>query len=354
MARLLLDAIGGWDLPSHPPMSLSALDEWVSHLTAHAIEQSTQKGYSTSIKSYIHFCMIHNLPLNPTPQNLACYIAYVSQYINSGPQYLSGICHFLLEFFPNFDNNCSSTLVQATIRGSKKVWDNPIHQKLPLWTSHLQTFHNLAKSSNSYDNLLFITIISCAFHGCHRIRELIQKNDQSLFDWRKIIKRASLSFPDGYYVQYHLPYHKSDPFYHGTDVHFVPQAIADPSLCSNSTVIDMMHIMVSALLYSFTRTDLTPPILGLNIDSTVTSLIPTELILCMLAAPHSMLHWDSMNQSFNLLDAGLHLHGRFTSVTTPPSELHNNFLFLLPISSSLHLSHHHLPHTHHKQLFYST
>ena len=127
MAGLLLDATGGWDLSSHPPMPLSTLDEQVSHLTANAIEQSMKKGYSTGVKSYIHFCVIHNLPLNPTPQNLTCYIAYVLQYINSAPQYLSGIQHFLIEFFPNFDDNHSSTLVQATIRGSKKVQANPIH-----------------------------------------------------------------------------------------------------------------------------------------------------------------------------------------------------------------------------------
>ncbi|KIL54301.1 hypothetical protein M378DRAFT_188756 [Amanita muscaria Koide BX008] len=209
-------------------MALSALDERVSHLTAHAIEQSTKKGYSTSIKSYIRFCLIHDLPLDPTPQNLARYIAYVSQYINSAPQYLSGIRHFLREFFPNFDDNRSSTLVQAAIRGSRKVRANPIRRKLPLRTSHLQTFLDLATSSGTFDDLLFITIISCAFYGCHRIGELVQRNDQSLFDWRKIIKRASLSFPDNYYAQYHLPYHKSDPFYHGTDVRFVPQAIANP------------------------------------------------------------------------------------------------------------------------------
>ena len=228
MAGLLLDAIGGWDLSSHPPMPLSALDERVSHLTTNAIEQSTRKGYSTSIKSYIRFCLIHNLPLNPTPQNLARYIAYVSQYINSAPQYLSGIRHFLLEFFPDFDDNRSSTLVQATIRGSKKVRANPIRRKLPLRTSHLQTFLDLSNNSKTFDDLLFITIISCAFYGCHRIGELVQRNNQSLFDWRKIVKRASLSFPDDYYAQYHLPYHKSDPFYHGTDVRFVLQGIANP------------------------------------------------------------------------------------------------------------------------------
>ena len=228
MANLLLDAIGGWDISSHPPMPLSVLDERVSHLTANAIEQSTKKGYSTGVKSYIRFCLIHNLPLNPTPQNLAGYIAYVSQYINSAPQYLSGIRHFLLEFFPDFDDNRSNPLVQATIRGSKKVRANPIRRKLPLRTSHLQTFLVLAEHSNAFDDLLFITIISCAFYGCHRIGELVQRNDQSLFDWRKIIKRASLSFPNNYYAQYHLPYHKGDPFYHGTDVRFVPQTIANP------------------------------------------------------------------------------------------------------------------------------
>ena len=135
---------------------------------------------------------------------------------------------FLLQFFPDFDSNHSSSLVQATMGGSKKIWANPIHWKLPLWTSHLQTFLDLAKNLITFDDLLFVTIISCAFYSCHQIGKLVQKNDQSLFDWHKIIKCTSLSFPDNYYVQYHLPYHKSDPFYHGTDICFTPQAIADP------------------------------------------------------------------------------------------------------------------------------
>jgi hypothetical protein len=57
--------------------------------------------------------------------------------------------------------------------------------------------------------------------------ELVQKNDRTLFDWRKIIKQASLTFESGR-VQYHLPYHKSDPFYRGTDVIFTSQDVADP------------------------------------------------------------------------------------------------------------------------------
>jgi hypothetical protein len=59
--------------------------------------------------------------------------------------------------------------------------------------------------------------------------KLVQKNDRSLFDWRKIIKRAFLTFENGH-AQYRLPYHKGDPFFHGTDVIFTCQDIADPVL----------------------------------------------------------------------------------------------------------------------------
>jgi hypothetical protein len=52
-------------------------------------------------------------------------------------------------------------------------------------------------------------------------------NDSSLRDWRKIIKRASLYFHSGR-AGYHLPYHKGDRFFRGTDVLFTSQQIANP------------------------------------------------------------------------------------------------------------------------------
>jgi hypothetical protein len=70
-------------------------------------------------------------------------------------------------------------------------------------------------------------IMSCAFYGCHRMRELMQKNGDGLFDWWKIIKQASLISKNGY-AQYHLPYHKGDPFYCGTDILFTSQDVTDP------------------------------------------------------------------------------------------------------------------------------
>ncbi|KAJ7722279.1 hypothetical protein DFH07DRAFT_679508, partial [Mycena maculata] len=169
----------------------------------------------------------HSLPLDPTPQTLSCYIAYTSQFIASGPKYLSGARHFLKDLYPDFDENRANPLVQATIRGSRKARADPIRRKLPLRPAHLDAFLQIVFCSGRYDDLLFAVLLSCCFYGCHRSGELVLKNNKSLFDWRKIIKRASLIFVDGR-AQYRLPYHKGDPFYRGTDVLFTVQDIADP------------------------------------------------------------------------------------------------------------------------------
>ena len=101
-----------------------------------------------------------------------------------------------------------------------------MHQKLPLQIAHLETFYQVAQSTSSYDNFLFVTILSCAFYACHHIGKFVQKNDRSLFDWHKIIKCSSLKLEDGC-AQYHLPYYKADPLYQGTDILFTEQEVAD-------------------------------------------------------------------------------------------------------------------------------
>ena len=68
---------------------------------------------------------------------------------------------------------------------------------------------------------------TCAFCSCHCMGELVPKNNRSLFDWRKIIGWASLTFKSGH-AQYHLPYHKRDPFHQGSDVTVTTQDVADP------------------------------------------------------------------------------------------------------------------------------
>ena len=215
MERVLLSALGGQKTGAHvphPPMDLADLDACTLFLQVNSIEHSTSKGYATGAQDYINFCILHSLPLDPTPTTLSRYIAYSSQFIASGPKYLTGVRHFLWEIYPDFDENRAHTLVKSTICGSKKVRADAVERKLPLRLAHLQSFINVARCTGTYDDLLFAILISCAFYGCHHMRELAQKNDRDLFDWRKIIKRVSLLFKSGS-AQYRLPYHKGDPFY---------------------------------------------------------------------------------------------------------------------------------------------
>jgi hypothetical protein len=229
MEGMLLSALGGSFSPrkARPTMDLADLDNRTVHLQVNAIEKSTVNGYATGARDYITFCLNHSLSIEPTPQTLSRYVAYTSMFIASAPKYLTGVRHFLSDIYPDFDDNRSHPLVKATIRGSKKVRADGVHRKLPLRQAHLQAFLLLARSSDLYDDFLFATILSCCFYACHRSGELVQKNSKDLFDWRKVIQRDSLVFTAGR-VQYHLPYHKADPFYRGTDILHHAQDVADP------------------------------------------------------------------------------------------------------------------------------
>ncbi|KAJ7289670.1 hypothetical protein C8J57DRAFT_953381, partial [Mycena rebaudengoi] len=199
----------------------------------------------------------HQLPLDPTPSTLSRYIAYTSKFIASGPKYLTGARHFLKALYPDFDQNRSSPLVQTTIAGSKKLRADPVKRKLPLRLAHLATFHQLYLQNPCYDMLLFITILSYMFYGCHRSGELVHKRAKRELDYKKIIKRASLKFENGR-VEYRLPYHKGDRFYRGTDILLSHHDVADPVILSQiyTTERDKIH---GAHPFLFLRQDGSPP-----------------------------------------------------------------------------------------------
>jgi hypothetical protein len=169
-------------------MWLEALDDRVRFLQVNAIEKSTTKGYATGACNYITFCMNHNLPLDPTPSTLARYIAYTSQFIASGPKYLTGARHFLAQLYPEFDEGQKHPLVQAVIAGSQKTRADPVRRKAPLSPDHLLAFAEIAQVSGRYDDILFATILTCGFYACHRVGELVWPNSKDLRDWRKVIK----------------------------------------------------------------------------------------------------------------------------------------------------------------------
>ena len=102
MKRVLLSTLGGKKTTPHvphPPMELADLDACVLYLQVNSIKCSTSKNYATSTQDYINFCILHPLPLDPTPTTLSHYIAYSSQFIASGPKYLTGVRHFLKDLY---------------------------------------------------------------------------------------------------------------------------------------------------------------------------------------------------------------------------------------------------------------
>ena len=218
---------GGSSQLDHRSSRLQALDDRVKLLKHLSIDDSTRSGYGTGYRSYLRFCNNFDLPLNPTPLTLARYIAYTSQSIASGPKYLSGAKHFLQDQFPDFSRSRSSPLVKSVIAGSKKLRADAVHRKAPLRMFHLQQFLSKFSSRDSYDDLLFLTILSCAFYACHRIGELIVRSPGKV-DLRKVIRRSSILFPDSGHVSYWLPFHKGDRFFRGTEILLGPQKILDP------------------------------------------------------------------------------------------------------------------------------
>ncbi|KAF7371914.1 DNA RNA polymerase [Mycena venus] len=246
---MLLSALGGPSAPrkARPWMDLADLDQRARHLQATLLAQEI---ISRSVDPTISL-------LTLLPKHFPATLLIRRNSSHPVPNTSQGARHFLKDLYPEWDEVRGDPVVQATIRGSRKARADPVHRKLPLRPSHLDAFLQLALCSGSYDDFLFAVLLSCCFYGCHRSGELVIKNDKSLFDWRKIIKRASLIFANNR-AQYHLPYHKGDPFYRGTDILFTAQESANPVslLREYATRRDALHGARAAL---FLREDGTIP-----------------------------------------------------------------------------------------------
>jgi hypothetical protein len=65
----------------------------------------------------VNFITIHNLELDPNPDNLALYVIYMSLYIKptSVTNYLTGIVHTLSAFYPSVNELQNSWLVWVAL-----------------------------------------------------------------------------------------------------------------------------------------------------------------------------------------------------------------------------------------------
>jgi hypothetical protein len=83
--------------------SLERLNYEHSILLGMSIDTSTASTYSSALNSYLTFCKMHGLLVEPTSQTLSYYTTFQSFHINfkSVDSYLFGICNQLKPFFPD-------------------------------------------------------------------------------------------------------------------------------------------------------------------------------------------------------------------------------------------------------------
>jgi hypothetical protein len=205
--------------PHREPWTLDRLNYERLILLGMSIDTSTATTYSSALNSYLTFCKIHALPVDPTPQTLSYYITFQSFFINpkSVDSYLSGICNQLEPFFPDIRKNRASSLVARTLAGAKRYRGIATTRKSPLTVNNLLVVsHDLARSTN-HDDLLFTAQLNTGFTALLRLGELTSPNKFVLRDYRKITMRSTLELHMQEY-SFWLPTHKADTIFEGNRI----------------------------------------------------------------------------------------------------------------------------------------
>lgn len=300
-----------------PRMALSELDARTRFLQANAIERSTSKGYRTGARDYVTFCLNHDIPLDPTPETLSRYLSYTSQFISSGPKYLSGARHFLGTLYPSFDANRSHPLVQATIAGAKKIRADPVKRKLPLRQNHLVAFwikHDAPAT----------TTISCSRSSYHAASMpatalvnsygRIRKNYKIGERWLNVLPYTLRPGAQGIVSLTTKPTASTEARISSSLIKTSPTLLS----FSKTTQRDATAFMAAKRRFSSETMDLSRRVRGLIANSSHCWTANMVAILVGQAAPRFMLASDSPKRSYKPWVDGHLKRGRTIFVTIPP------------------------------------
>jgi len=209
--------------PARLPWTPERLIYERSILLGMAIDSTTAHTYSSATNSYLTFCKLHTLPIDPTPETLSYYVTFQSAHINpkSVESYLSGICNNLEPFFPDIRPNRATALVKRTLKGARRRHGRATVRKSPLTTTHLCTIANALHGSRDHDDMLFLSMINTGFAGLLRLGEMAVSDSPKLRDSRKVTLRTSLTWVGTEY-EFLLPAHKADTTFEGNRVHIAP------------------------------------------------------------------------------------------------------------------------------------
>ncbi|KAG2348113.1 hypothetical protein BDR05DRAFT_835551, partial [Suillus weaverae] len=180
--------------PPRAAWSLERLIHEHSILLGHALDNSTFRAYSSHLNSYLTFCELHHMPIEPTPDTLSYFVTFMSHHIQprSVEAYLSGIVSQLEPHFPEVRKSRHSLLVRRTMRGALHSLGRPVNRRLPLLRDDLLRVYNDLTHPLTHDDLLWVAQLHCGFFGLLRLGELVVPDDPSLTDFTKITQRTSV------------------------------------------------------------------------------------------------------------------------------------------------------------------
>jgi hypothetical protein len=208
---------------ARPPVKLSDLDARVLHLQTHALEKSTVGGYSTGsviifisvvstgyrlIPLHLHFLVILLTPPCLSLQDPNIFPVFVISSTTSTP--LSMPTVLVLLFKLPYEVPRRSELTQSSVNNLFVLLTFPLSWTQLVVLKIMMTCYSLPSC------LVAFTAAIILANSSLRLRIMSTGG-------------RSLNVPLGY-AGYRLPYHKTDPFYNGTDILFSSQDIADPVL----------------------------------------------------------------------------------------------------------------------------
>lgn len=164
--------------------------------------------------------------------------------------YLSGISQCLEPSYPSINLITNSPAVRCVPKSCVKSFSPPVKHSQPFLLGDFDTA--VAASSSSYDDILFLTLLSFGFTGLHQLGEITSPDSSCLWNPRAIMQRSSLlvSNPPTHF-KYSLLYSKVDQNFLGqTIVTYLnphPQACAVSHLFKYLSVWDPSSLAHSAL-----------------------------------------------------------------------------------------------------------
>lgn len=175
---------------------------------------STILKYNAAFTSFMKFCSEYSFEPIPSIDLFCMYVSVTCRRVNPKTvvSYLSGISQCLKPSFPSVNLLSNSPPVQRILKSCLKSFSPPVKRSQPFLLSDFDIVAN--SLSSSYDDVLFICLLSFGFAGLHRLGEITVPDSFVLRDSRASILRSSLlvASPPTHF-EYILPYSKVDQFH---------------------------------------------------------------------------------------------------------------------------------------------